>query len=432
MHLSFQPGLFSLAGILLRVCCACLLLGHANCQCTDGQYSGSCPGGYSCSPYTYINTCSPCQPGYYSAEGVTSCSNCPTGTVSGDCASSCRACAAGTYYVSATTCTNCESGKYRTGLDTNLRSSCLICPVGTSSPSSGASSCTACAAGTYYVSATTCTDCDSGKYRTAGLDADPQSSCLICPAGTSSPSSGASSCTACAPGTYQPVSGALTCINCESGKFQEEQGQTSCNSCPPGHFCPVLGSTYASRCPAGKYSEDAWASCLKCPTGTTSHSGADTCRDSSSADEAMATIFWSLGTVGFLISLGITVLVTKYITLRSQGQRPRYAAAGNIIDLEVPVASRATEMTMVEHIAASPISADAIFQDNDFSSPLHALPWTGDADEAGELGEGAAADEGSRGTDDEPSDPAKDPRGLAEYIRENKAVVQEEKARGAE
>jgi len=87
--------------------------------------------------------------------------------------------------------------------------------------------------------------------------------CSLCPAGSYSTTSNSAPqiCTLCLPGTFSTTIGATsnaTCINCPKGQFSNSSGATSCKDCPPGSFnsagqgttqCPACASS--CYCPAG-------------------------------------------------------------------------------------------------------------------------------------------------------------------------------------
>jgi outer membrane protein assembly factor BamB len=74
--------------------------------------------------------------------------------------------------------------------------------------------------------------------------------CILCPAGSySSTSSSARSCNLCIPGTFSTTIGATsnaTCVNCPKGQFSNSSGSTSCINCPAGSYNTGLTST--SKC----------------------------------------------------------------------------------------------------------------------------------------------------------------------------------------
>jgi alpha-tubulin suppressor-like RCC1 family protein len=251
----------------------------------------ACPSG----TYAYSSTqCMGCPIGtYYGGTGATSpsaCQACPTGTyanVTGQ--SACTPCAAGTSSsatraTSVGTCGICPAGTYSGA----AASSCAACAPGTYSTSSLSSSCTSCAAGTYSTatgasSASTCQSCRAGTY-SATVGASSDATCQSCAAGTYSAAVGAntsSACQRCVAGTYSAVVGAntsSTCQGCIAGTFSATVGASSasaCTSCPAGSYSATVGASSNSTCVgciAGTFSATVGASssstCQSCAAGT--------------------------------------------------------------------------------------------------------------------------------------------------------------------
>ena len=141
------------------------------------------------------------------------------------------------------------------------------CPLGTYSTANDVSSCTVCAAGTYYTTTTTgassnsiCLACPVGKYSSAGATA-----CTLCPVGTYRPSTGGSQCMTCPPGTESTATGASACQSCAAGKFSQTG---TCVACQTGTFAASTGSAACLSCGPGNYGSS--TSCIPCPIGTAS------------------------------------------------------------------------------------------------------------------------------------------------------------------
>lgn len=133
---------------------------------------------------------------------------------------------------------NCTSGQYLSG------SSCLYC-------SSAMPGCSACS------SASVCTTCFSGYYKSANK-------CHECPTGCATCSS-SSSCSSCESG-YTLSSG--KCIKpCDSGCSSCDTSTGKCNTCKSGYFKNSLGKCAA--CPTGCSSCSSASSCSKCASGYT-------------------------------------------------------------------------------------------------------------------------------------------------------------------
>ena len=209
--------------------------GNTSCEtCPAGYY---CPGGSNkkaCPAGTYrsstggtsSSSCSSCSAGYYSTGGASSCTGCPSGYTSASGAtaqSSCYvSCSGGTRVASAgATCTNCSKGTYRSGTQT-----------------------------VYYGSTSSCTSCPSG-YTTSGAGTTSQSSCYITCSGGYIASSGASSCTSCAAGKYRGshtvyYGSTSYCYTCSAGKYSKA-GATYCSTCASG-YTSSAGASYCYKC----------------------------------------------------------------------------------------------------------------------------------------------------------------------------------------
>ncbi len=128
-----------------------------------------------------------------------------------------------------------------------LQSSCVTCAAGAWCP--GDASMQACAAGkfTNITGASMCSACAAGTYSVVGA-----SICLACVAGSSCP--GGSMMNACAAGKFSALDGAVACSNCPAGTYSGVVGATQCLNCSTG------ASTFQ-----GKYAPSAGASvCLTC------------------------------------------------------------------------------------------------------------------------------------------------------------------------
>ncbi|GMI44759.1 hypothetical protein TrCOL_g12018 [Triparma columacea] len=272
--------------------------GLANSQCDD------CPAGTVASS-SGSSFCSDCGPGTFSSSPPTSCSDCSPGTYSAGLANSqCDDCLAGTAASSSgssfcsdygpgtfsssppTSCSDCSPGTYSAGL---ANSQCDDCLAGTVASSSGSSFCSNCGPGTFSATPTnSCSICSSGRYSTAS--ANP--SCTSCPEGkynddeatTAANHNALSTCLDCPIGTFSTTSGAsssTTCVTCPQGSFTSMPSSTVCSTCPAGRFnddlatSPSLHDSLSSCpvCPAGKINTDPATSrylhitCDACPRG---------------------------------------------------------------------------------------------------------------------------------------------------------------------
>ena len=160
------------------------------------------------------------------------------------------------YYIDddfGTTCEICSAGYYCNG------TSEIPCPVNTYSSSAGASSCTACPAGTTtngqtgQRSASACvtaqaTSCSAGKYLSGGT------------------------CHACSAGTYSAGGTATSCTPCE-GNTISAAGAGSCTSCGVDEAANAWHTACVTHCSAGKYYNSSTDTCMSCPGAYTSAAG---------------------------------------------------------------------------------------------------------------------------------------------------------------
>ena len=106
---------------------------------------------------------------------------------------------------------------------------CQPAPVGSFVDTTGATSATLCAAGTYSPS--------TGA-----------TSCLLAPAGTFVSSTGAAEATPCEPGSFNGVEGSITCLLAPIGSYVDTTGATAPTACPEGSTNSAAGATSASSC----------------------------------------------------------------------------------------------------------------------------------------------------------------------------------------
>jgi hypothetical protein len=171
---------------------------------TGGTSSGSCSVSI-CAAGRGGSSCTTCAQGFFSTGGSPTnpkpaCVQCPaaktTPTTGAPSLASCSVsiCAAGKAGAS---CTTCARGTYSVGGTlTNPAASCQACPGGKSTNATGAiaaSSCNiqVCSAGQGGYN---CAACIKGYYNSAGTQSNPQPACQKCGAGTTTWTSGLSSC----------------------------------------------------------------------------------------------------------------------------------------------------------------------------------------------------------------------------------------------
>ena len=159
-----------------------------------------------------------------------------------------------------------------------ILSKCPACPVGTYMPTTGATACTPCAAGTFntIIGATAaCAACPTGLYANAtGLTL-----CTQCPHGTyADRASGASLCMQCPAGAFSIAAGTTSCVPCAKGAYTSITSQTACLFCASGTYANTTNTTACTPCPAGTYAHLTGATaCSPCPDDTGSYPGSSTC-----------------------------------------------------------------------------------------------------------------------------------------------------------
>ena len=156
-------------------------------SCVPGQSSAAIGA-------SNASTCTVCTAGQYNVQsGRGTCQTCPSGKYSID--------VAATAFDS---CRNCGVGRYNGQAAAGSEASCLLCPKGRYADTGGMPECAPCDAGKFGTQdsgaqdASTCSDCDVGKYSGSG------ESCIDCPLGTFSARS--------TPRTDPP------CTLCEAGR----------------------------------------------------------------------------------------------------------------------------------------------------------------------------------------------------------------------
>jgi hypothetical protein len=189
---------------------------------------------------------------------------------------SCMQCPAGSYSDStgATACTKCPAGTYSITVGASSSVVCTVCTTGTYSITVGANSsmaCTACMAGSYSgnTGASGCSTCLPGLSSLAGASICRTSEliCIACPANTSFTGG---VCTACAGDTVS-AAGSAAC-QCKTG-FTGAPG--ACQACPAGTYKRMAGTSACRACQANSVSQSGSALCA-CGPGYTGITG-DVC-----------------------------------------------------------------------------------------------------------------------------------------------------------
>jgi len=274
-----------------------------DCLCNAG-YSG--PNGGTCNacgsgrykPTSGSATCSDCIANTYQPNAVailnTACLSCPSNSISsavspllescmcnsgysGPNGGSCTACYMGKYksLPGPQQCTNCNNATYSSATAATTYSTCLECPLNSSSSMGSTarsdchcafgfstlklgqpdSSCQQCTKGTYnqILDAEACSKCTAGKY-SSSFGSVSVETCLECPVNTYS-GEGMPQCDAC-PGnsTSVPKSSVITACQCNPGFFGAN-GQP-CQTCQAGTWKSLWGPSECINCPKDKYSSE--------------------------------------------------------------------------------------------------------------------------------------------------------------------------------
>ena len=169
------------------------------------------------------------------SAGQSACQACPSGSIWAS-ASSCTTCAAGTYSQDPTTCTACSPGY----VSAAGAGACSQCRPGSYASASASTTCASCSANTYtYVS-------DGHGGYTVVWGATASSQCVA------NPSVSAQTPKICFPGTYL---NAAQCLACPIGYYcpsitvyQYSPGQI--RACPAGTSTPSTGAVASSDCTA--------------------------------------------------------------------------------------------------------------------------------------------------------------------------------------
>eukprot|EP00742_Colponemidia_sp_Colp-10_P005814 GILJ01006218.1.p1 GENE.GILJ01006218.1~~GILJ01006218.1.p1 ORF type:complete len:3271 (-),score=422.50 GILJ01006218.1:185-9997(-) len=150
-------------------------------------------------------------------------------------------------------CTPCSAGETSEFDTDTLEGRCVLCPAGSYSPSAGTPQCLGCPAGQYQteVGTTSCKPCEPGYFSPGAASA----TCLPCPAGS-----------------FASGYGTVQCPLCDVASYQDKPAQTFCRSCPERTYALVSGAQdyYQCVCKPGFFtpfnSSDA-TTCIVCPRG---------------------------------------------------------------------------------------------------------------------------------------------------------------------
>jgi len=151
-------------------------------------------------------------------------------------------------------CKLCQPGRFA---PKHLRmNTCLVCPSGRYSRTSGQSECDSCTPGRYWVA--------------TSIPKVSITECTSCPMGLFSNEAGASACRPCGNGSIASKTGTTECERCPLGRYADTTSQSACKACSHVMATLLLGSTSQKECvcPQGTYrSLQNSSACLPCPEG---------------------------------------------------------------------------------------------------------------------------------------------------------------------
>jgi len=238
---------------------------------TSGQSScTSAPAG-SFASGTGNTSATLCAAGSFtSTSGQASCTAAPAGSyATGPGATSSTLCALGSYS-STTGNSSCTTSPANFYVSTTGATSPTACPVSTTSPagSTSAAACVPvgnpCLAGTWW-NGSVCVNASAGHY----VPVDGATSETACAAGTYQPSTGQSSCISAPAGSFAAGTGNTSATLCAAGSITGSSGMAACTLAPAGSFAAGTGNTFFTLCAAGSFtSTTGQASCTLAPAGS--------------------------------------------------------------------------------------------------------------------------------------------------------------------
>jgi hypothetical protein len=292
-------------------CVSCLNTGPTCIGCASGYYvhgSGDC---ILCSdlPYcvTCLNTgptCTGCEPYFHVVSGT--CQDCGAWPNCTHCASAGGACItcdqANRYYLSGSTCLQCSSSQYSTGIGcTNCPVGCQACTSGTNCTScktnfsmsgtlcqcaitncltcnqtnagycdvcsnsffsNGATGCSPCNVNCELCNSSTCTQCKPTwiKITPADFDCVCQSPCLTC--------SGVGQCATCISDHYRNISTSQCLTSCQSPCATCQTTTTYCLTCEATYYLSISNTCVTSCQSPCATCQTTTTHCLTCVLGT--------------------------------------------------------------------------------------------------------------------------------------------------------------------
>lgn len=291
------------------------------CECVAGYHGSGGGDCATCTPGFYcagdLAVMAPCGVGFYSGAQATECTQCPADSSSSAQSTTITACTCNAGYIDTDNgagvtcnvcgasspgtfetggvCQACDTGYYQLSTADALllpHTSCLQCPAHSTTLSTGTSALTtrdACLCEPGYVATAAdqpfaCVACEAGSVK-AGTNNGL--ACSQCAANTWAAEASAS-CTACPASSLAPAgSSSIAACQCDVGHALS--GSDSCTECQPGSFKNTVADTSCTPCAVGTSTAAHGATaCQTCPADTyaaqSGKAACDACHGSSSRD----------------------------------------------------------------------------------------------------------------------------------------------------
>ena len=125
-------------------------------------------------------------------------------------------------------CTECMSGKYKTALGNAVCTSCGETNTSTAAGATNTSTCAACPA------------------NSNSLAESSNATACRCNAGWTGPNGGL--CTQCGAGKFKALVGSVQCADCFAGKYSASEQATACTDCSAGKYSAAFRAAHSSTC----------------------------------------------------------------------------------------------------------------------------------------------------------------------------------------
>jgi hypothetical protein len=152
--------------------------------------------------------------------------------------------------------------------------------------------------------------------------------CIAARAGNFVPTTGATSQTPCALGSYQPSPGAASCILASAGRFVNLIGSITQTLCPQGSYQPYLGASSCILASVGSFVSLIGSSAqTSCDAGRSSTQGANACSGLLNIDFSDAPDEYSALTDGLILMRHLRGVAAPELAVNANGTNTRRDAA---------------------------------------------------------------------------------------------------------